>query len=161
MIKLKDDEVFLEEHKVQYGSLKIPSTLQITNKRLLFIRKKGIFVKKERIYKSFIIDHFKVYKDSVKMKQKMLKISIQSSDGDFDFFCENIVVAKEIYEKISSLRLGNTYLERTTTKVNHFRSFLKGVYYLLVALLAIPLLIVSIFGKGREAIQMLMDLFYE
>ena len=158
MIKLENDEVLLEKHKAQYGSFKIPTILIITNKRLLFTRERGIFRKKERIYKSFIIEHFKVYKDSVQMKQKMLKIAIQSSDGDFEFFCENVVVAKEVYEKIASLRLGNTYLERTTKKVNYFRSFLKGIYYLLVALLAIPLLLLAIFGKGKEAIQMLMDL---
>lgn len=122
----KSNNKILFEGMVALDNAKFDILLTITEKHLLFQKKKGIFKKKYKIIKDILIDDIKVIKDKVKIEQKKNKITIYTKDDKFDFACNNMIEAKKIIEEINELILGENFLERASKKGIKVLNFAKN-----------------------------------
>ena len=97
------DEKILYEVNVSLEKNKFNVLLTITDKQLLFKKKKGLFKKKTIVVKEILINDIKIIKDKVKVEQKDNKVIIFYNDDTFEFICENNKCAKEIISEINKL----------------------------------------------------------
>lgn len=90
--------------------------LSLTEKNLLFEKKKGLFHKKYKIVNDILITDIKVVNDKVQIKQSKNKIIIYTRNDEIYFTCESVIEAKKLVEEINKLILGENFLDRTVKK---------------------------------------------
>lgn len=138
MTKLENDEVILLEVPVLLGRRKQNSLLSVTNKRLVFSKKVGLFQKKDKIVDTILIEHIKVYNGKVYMKQKKNSLILQTVEGKETITFQNIIDSTRVMERIKTLRLGDNLLTRTNKKVKHVGYVMGGIAGLTISIAAIP-----------------------
>lgn len=125
--KLEVDESVLLEKKVFYGNKDREHKLVITNKNILFEREMGIFNKSYKVVDRVPFESIKVYKDQVQMKVRKNKIIVQTTNGDLEFRCINVVDTGVVADKISYVKTGSNFIRRTTKKVKNIGSIIADV----------------------------------
>ena len=118
--KLDNDEGKLYECDIKFND--IYGRLLLTNNNMIFLRKKGIFVKKLRIDKKVLINSIKMYKDNVLIKHNFKTVTVQTNNGDLVFECKNIIDANKIVNKIKDIRTGVNGASRIYKKYNNFKN---------------------------------------
>lgn len=120
MIKFKRDEEIIYE-----GIVNNNTKLTLTNKRMIFEKKRGLFKKKYRVVDTILIDNIKFYR-SGGIRQKMSKVIIKTSKKDIQLKCSSVIDAKKIVDGIIYVKTGKNVIERETFKINNTLKLLKG-----------------------------------
>ena len=118
--KLDNDECKLYECDIKYNNN--DGKLLLTNNNMIFLREKGIFVKKLRIDKKILINSIKMYKDDVLIKQNFKTVTMQTTNGEVVFEGKNILDANKIVNKIKDIRTGVNGASRIYKKYNNFKN---------------------------------------
>ncbi len=121
-----ENEKILMEKNVSFNNSKFDVLLSITETRMIFQKKKGLFKKKYKVVKSIIIDDIKIVDDKVKIDQKKNKIIICTKDDEITFYANSMTEAKVIVEELYKNIFGENFLERTSKKGIHILNVVKN-----------------------------------
>lgn len=125
--KLKKDEVILYEKFVKFGKMNSEVKFTLTSKNMIFEKEKGFFSKKLKVFENIPIDHIKMYKDKVSIKQKKSTIIVQTVKKNIEFTCNNMIEAKKVISKIINIKTDSSFLDRTKKNANKTIDVIKEI----------------------------------
>lgn len=143
-IKFKSDEVILYE-----GIVNSNVKLTLTNKRMIFEKKRGLFKKSYKVVDIISLNSIKFYKNNSGVKQKMTKVIIQTVNKKIVLKRSSVVDAKKIVDGILYAKTGLNALERGTTKVTNVVKVAKGCKDLVVLVGGLILGIKTYFDNNK------------
>lgn len=117
MGKIEIDEKILYEVLVKYIGSKFDTKLILTDKRIIFERKKGLFNKKYKIVDEINISDIRLNKNKLLIKNTGSTVVIEANIKIYKFVCGSVIDAKLIIEEIIKIKTGENLLERTSGKV--------------------------------------------
>lgn len=127
--------------------------LTITEKDILFQKKKGIFKKRYKIVKDILISDIKVIKDKVKIEQKKNNLIIYTKDDKFTFATKNVVEAKRIVEEIYKIIFGEYFLVRNSKKGIKFLNSAKNAVEIIGGIVIAVSGTYNAIKKNKDTIQ--------
>ena len=122
-LKLLKEEKIIFQGEVKIDSKKVKLTL--TNKRIIFQKLKGIFIKKLKVIDSILLDDINVYDNIVQVKRKKFNVIVKTSDKNMTLTCIDSNQAKKIVKEIVNLKGGLSLYERSKIKLEKAMSFVK------------------------------------
>ncbi len=159
--QLDVDEAVLLEKKVFYGNKDKEHKLVITNKNILFEREMGIFKREYKVVDRVPFDDIKVYKDRVQMKIRKNKITIQTTDGDLEFRCVNVMDTTVVADKISYLKTGANFIRRTTKKAKGVLSVVRDVGILTGVVIGGAWGIKKVYDNNKDKVVDLLSIIHK
>lgn len=111
------DEKILYEVLVKYIGTKFDTKLTLSNKKITFERKKGLFNKKYKIIDEININDIRLNKNKLLIKNTGSTVVIEANTKTYKFVCNSVIEAKLIIEEITKIKTGENLLERTSGKV--------------------------------------------
>ncbi len=122
-LKLLKEEKIIFQGEVKIDSKKVKLTL--TNKRMIFQKFKGIFIKKLKVIDSILLDDINVYDNVVQVKRKKFNVIVKTSDKNITLTCIDSNQAKKIVKEIVNLKGGLSLYERSKIKLEKAMNFVK------------------------------------
>src|SRR5574344_1353294 len=100
MGKIEIDEKILYEVLVKYIGSKFDTKLILTDKRIIFERKKGLFNKKYKIVDEINISDIRLNKNKLLIKNTGSTVVIEANTKIYKFVCGSVIEAKLLIEEI-------------------------------------------------------------
>ena len=115
--QIENDEIILLEEQVLLLPFSKNTKLIITNKKILFLKKKGLFNKKLKPIEIIPLENIKNYKDKIQVKQNKTTVILQTIEKNIEFSCSNKLTAKKVVEEIINAKTGTNILQRGKKKL--------------------------------------------
>lgn len=153
MGKIEIDEKILYEVLVKYIGSKFDTKLILTDKRIIFERKKGLFNKQYKIVDEINISDIRLNKNKLLIKNTGSTVVIEANTKIYKFVCGSVIEAKLIIEEIIKIKTGENLLERTSGKVVKMSNVIsKTVGAVTGAVASVGLVVVTI-NKNKKTIM--------
>lgn len=122
----KEDKILFETtvalKKDGYDTL-----LTLTEKQLLFQKKKGLIQKKNKVVKTIELSDIKIIKGKVHIERQEEKVILHLKDNNFEFTCSDKKESKKLVDEISEAILGEDKIDRAINKADKTVQKLKKV----------------------------------
>lgn len=111
------DEEKVYEIFVKYIGNSFDTRLILTNKKIIFERKKGLFNKQYKVIDLINLNDIRLNKNKMQIKNDGPIVMIEGNGKNYRFVCNSTIEAKLIIEEIVKIKTGENLLERTSGKV--------------------------------------------
>lgn len=141
-----ENEKILLEKDVKYKRLN--TKLILTEERIIFQRKKGIFRKTMKIVNQILLDDIKVYNDKVGINCDNNIVNIETLDKRFTITCTDKKDAKKVVEEVEKIKLGSK-IERGISKLDKVVNFVNASKKTLLFIAGAAIAIKEYFDKKK------------
>ena len=111
------DEEKVYEIFVKYIGNSFDTRLILTNKKIIFERKKGLFNKQYKVIDLINLNDIRLNKNEMQIKNDGPIVMVEGNGKNYRFVCNSTIEAKLIIEEIVKIKTGENLLERTSGKV--------------------------------------------
>ncbi len=122
---MKNENLTVGEKKiyetfVKYNGVKSDTKFKITDQRIIFEKKTGVFLRKYKIVDTINIEDIKISNRKASIRSDNLTVIIETKDRLYSFTCGSIAEARKIESEIVKLMKDSNLLEITSNKVVQF-----------------------------------------
>ena len=153
MGKIEIDEKILYEVLVKYIGSKFDTKLILTDKRIIFKRKKGLFNKQYKIVDEINISDIRLNKNKLLIKNTGSTVVIEANTKIYKFVCGSVIEAKLIIEEIIKIKTGENLLERTSGKVVKMSNVISKTVGAVTGVVASVGLVAVTINKNKKTIM--------
>ncbi|MEE3343095.1 MAG: hypothetical protein VZS44_03295 [Bacilli bacterium] len=116
---LDNDEVILFEGEIGYNRNVVNDYLTLTNKKMVFEKKKGIFKSKKELIDIIALNDIKIHNNEVQCSSKGFDVDIQTIRKNIKLTFNGLINPKKICNIIKNELTGTNALSRGSDKVNN------------------------------------------
>ena len=119
--EIDEDEVILYEGSAEYvvDEEKTKTEFKLTNKKMIFEKKKGAFKKEKELVDIVALADVKIHNDQVQCKQKFTELEIQTKQKKFSIVFDNIFNAIKVWNLIVDNITGTDIINRGLKKARN------------------------------------------
>ena len=92
--------------------------LTLTEKQLLFQKKKGLIQKKNKVVKTIALSDIKIIKGKVHIERQEEKVILHLKDNNFEFICLDKKQSKKLIDEITEAILGEDKIDRAINQAD-------------------------------------------
>lgn len=116
---LDNDEVILFEGEIGYNRNVVSDYFTLTNKKMVFEKKKGIFKSKKELIDIIALNEIKIHNNEVQCNSKGFDVDIQTIRKNIKLTFNGLINPKKICNIIKNELTGTNALSRGSDKVNN------------------------------------------
>lgn len=116
---IDSDEVILFEGEIGYNRNVVNDYLTLTNKKMIFEKKKGLFKSKKELIEIIYLNDIKIHNNEVQCVSKGFDVNIQTIQKNIKMTFNGLILPKKICTLIKNELTGTNALSRGSDKVNN------------------------------------------